>query len=277
MIDLKEYYARIPRERRNELAAGALTLLLCAVLAILVGCWQMSYSHSARQAWPAADSSELLFEGEYVMAGDIAEPEQTLEDPAEAGAVEEPAVEGLDRVDEGPAAEAPAAPIVSEKESPMKVTPKKPVEKPGPSKSENEAERAREKAREETQQKIAGQMKFGSNSSSGNSSGKSGSSDGNASAGSLSGAPGYSLTGRTLSHWEMPAKTAPNGSVKIRVVVNQQGKVIEASVASSSGAAASDQVRQACIAAAKKSQFSVSLDSPPRQSGTITYKFVSKK
>lgn len=276
MNTIRSYIENIPRERRNEMIAGLLTLLLCVVVALIVGHWTLSYSHSAQQTWPPADSSELLFEGEYVMAGDVPEPEVQTSDPAEAGAVEEPAVEGLDRVDEGEPAETPAPPVVSEKSSPMQVAKPKPVEKPGPTKAEIEAQKAREKAREETQQKIAGQMKFGSNSSSGKSAGKSGTTDGNASSGSLSGAPGYSLSGRSLAYWEMPAKTAPNGTVTVRVVVNQQGKVIEASVASSSGAAASDQVRQACVAAARKSQFSVSLDSPARQSGTITYKFVAK-
>lgn len=276
MNTIRSYIENIPRERRNEMIAGLLTLLLCVVVALIVGHWTLSYSHSAQQTWPPADSSELLFEGEYVMAGDVPEPEVQTSDPAEAGAVEEPAVEGLDRVDEGEPAETPAPPVVSEKSSPMQVAKPKPVEKTGPTKAEIEAQKAREKAREETQQKIAGQMKFGSNSSSGNSAGKSGTTDGSASSGSLSGAPGYNLSGRSLAYWEMPTKTAPNGTVKVRVVVNQQGKVIEASVASSSGAAASDQVRQACVAAARKSQFSVSLDSPARQSGTITYKFVAK-
>ncbi len=276
MNTLRSYFENVPRERRNELVAGLLTLLLCVVVALVVGHWTLSYSHSAQQTWPPADSPELLFEGEYVMTGDVTEPEVQTPEPAEAGAVEEPAVEGLDRVDEGDVAETPAPPVVSERPSPMQVAKPKPVEKPGPSKAEIEAQKAREKAREETQQKIAGQMKFGSNSSSGNSSGKSGTAAGSASSGSLSGAPGYTLSGRSLAYWEMPVKTAANGTVKVRVVVNQQGKVIEASVASSSGAAASDQVRQACVEAAKKSQFSVSLDSPARQSGVITYKFVAK-
>ena len=119
-------------------------------------------------------------------------------------------------------------------------------------------------------------MKFGSNSSAGTGKGKSGSPEGNSTTGALSGAPGYSLTGRSLEHWTLPVKTAPNGSVTVRVVVNQQGKVIEATVSRSVGAAANEAVRQACIAAAKRSQFSVKLDAAPRQSGTITYKFVSK-
>lgn len=263
-------------ERRIRFIAAAVTLLITIGLALLVALMKLTYLPGATQTWPPADSSELLFEGEYVMTGDVAVPDAEATAPAQESAVEEPATEGTDLTDQGEPAPAPAPPVTSERPSPMKVTPPKEEPKTGPSKAELEAQRAKEKARQETQQKIAGQMKFGSNSSTGKSQGKSGSPDGNATSGSLSGAPGYSLTGRTLAHWELPAKTAPNGTVTVRVVVNQQGQVIDASVARSSGAAANEGVRSACVAAARKSRFSVKLDAPARQSGTITYKFVSR-
>ncbi len=263
-------------ERRNELVAALITLLLTVAIAVLIFCLKLTYTPAAQQTWPPADSSELLFEGEYVMTGDIAQPDAEASEPAQEAAVEEPQTEGTDMRNEGEPAPAPTPLVSSERESPMKVTPPKEAPKTGPSKAEIEAKRAKEKAERETQQKIAGKMKFGSNSSSGKSQGKSGSPEGNSTSGALSGAPGYNLSGRTLEHWILPAKTAPNGTVTIRVIVNQQGKVIEATVSRSSGAAANETVRQACIAAARKSQFSVNLDAPARQSGTITYKFVTK-
>lgn len=266
-------------ECRARIVALIVTLLLCVAIGVMVVYTSLTYVPGATQQWPPADSSELLFEGEYVMTGDVTEPEVTAEEPAEAAAVEEPKVAGHDLTDEAEPAPKPAPTVVSERPSAMKVTPpeKKKEERTGPTKAEIEAKQAKEKAERETQQKIAGQMKFGSNTSSGKGSGKSGSADGNSAAGKLSGAPGHNLTGRTLAHWELPSKTAPSGSVSVRVVVNQQGQVIDASVASSSGAASSEAVRAACVAAAKRSKFSVKLDAPARQSGTITYKFVSQK
>lgn len=263
-------------ERRARLIAALLTLVVCVLVALVVIFYKLTYQPSAQQTWPPADSSELLFEGEYVMAGDIAQPDMAAETPAEAAEAEEPSSEGLDMTSEGEPAPAPTPPVTSERPSPMKVTPPVQPEKTGPSKAEIEAQKAKEKAEKETRDKIASQMKFGSSTSSGKSSGKSGSADGNSTTGSLSGAPGYSLAGRTLAHWELPAKTAPNGSVTVRVVVNQKGAVVEAGVASSSGAAATEAVRNACVAAAKRSRFSVYEDGPARQSGTITYKFVAK-
>lgn len=267
----------ISPEGRARVVAALVTLLLCVGVAVMVAYLKLSYIPSAQQQWPPADSSELLFEGEYVMTGDVAEPEIESNEPAEAAAVEEPATDGTDITDAGPEAPAPTPPVTSERTSPMKVKPPVKEEKAGPAKPQTDASTAKEKARQETRQKIAGQVKFGSNTSSDKGSGKSGAADGNAAAGALSGAPGYNLTGRTLAHWELPTRTAPDGTVTVRVVVNQQGQVIEASVSRSSGAAAANEaVRSACVAAARKSKFSVKLDAPARQSGTITYKFVSK-
>lgn len=270
------YISQLTPDNRNKLVAALTTLLLTIGLGLLIFYLKLYYIPASQQTWPPVDSSELLFEGEYVMTGDIAQPEAQAPEPAQQAAIEEPKIDGPDLTNEGEPAPAPTPVVTSERESPMKVPPQKQAEKTGPSKAEIEAQKAREKAERETQQKIAGQMKFGSNSSTGSGKGKSGSPEGNSTSGSLSGAPGYSLTGRTLEHWTLPVKTAPNGSVTVRVVVNQQGKVIEATVSRSSGAAANEAVRQACIAAARRSQFSVKLDASNRQSGTITYKFVSK-
>ena len=269
--------AQVDSQRRTQLIAALITLVIAALVVLTVAYMRLTYIPSSSvQTWPPVDSSEILFDGEYVMAGDVLEPEAEASEPAQEAAVEEPQSDGLDLTSQGEPQPAPTPPVSSERTSHMKVAPAKPEEKTGPSKAELEAQRAKEKAQQETQQKIAGQMKFGSNSSSGSGTGKTGSPDGNSTAGKVSGAPGYSLEGRTLAHWELPAKTAPNGTVSLRVVVNQQGKVIEATVKSSSGAAASEAVRSACIAAARKCQFSVKLDAPARQSGTLTYKFTTK-
>lgn len=263
-------------ERRAKAIAAVATLIVVAAIVFLVLWAKLTYIPGARQTWPPVDSSEILFEGEYVMAGDVEAPQETSNEPAQTAAVEEPTTDGPDLADVGEPSPVPPPVSASTQPSPMKVKPPKEDVKLGPSKAELEAEKAKARKAQETQQQIAGRMNFGSNTSSGKGSGKTGSPDGNSNIGAVSGAPGYKLDGRTLAHWVLPLKTAPNGSVTVRVVVNQQGKVVDASVASSSGAAANEAVRAACIVAAKKSSFSVKLDAPPRQSGTITYKFVSK-
>lgn len=263
-------------DRKAQLFAAVATLLIVAFLTVIVLMSKLSYVPGAKQTWPPVDSSEILFGGEYVMAGDVDTPSESADEPAQTAMVESPATDGPDLADAGEPSPIPPQHTTSTQPSPMKVTPVKEDVKPGPSKAEIEAEKAKARKEKETKEKIAGRMNFGSNSSAGSGSGKTGSSEGNATSGTVSGAPGYRLDGRTLAHWVLPAKTAPNGSVTVRVVVNQQGQVIDASVASSSGAAANEAVRSACVAAAKKSAFSVKLDAPARQSGTITYKFVSK-
>ncbi|MCM1347882.1 MAG: TonB family protein [Firmicutes bacterium] len=274
-MNVSRYIESLSPQQRARIVAGAVTLVLCVAIGLFVGYMHLTYIPAGQQTWPPADSSELLLADEYVVAGDVELPEQTGDEPSAEADVAEPTTEGHDMQNEGAQAQTPAPPIVSERTSPMKVPAPKPAEeKTGPTKAEIEAQKAREKAESETRQQIAGKVKFGSNNSTG--SGKSGATDGNSATGSLSGAPGYSLSGRTLAHWELPARTAPNGVVTVRVVVNQQGQVVEASVSGSSGAAATESVRSACVAAARKSKFSVKLDAPSRQSGTITYKFVAK-
>lgn len=263
-------------QRNDQIKAAVITFIAVVIIGLIIAFTKLVYIPGAAQVWPPVDSSEILFEGEYVMAGDVETPQSQNSEPAQMESVEEPVTDGPDLTDAGDPSPVPPPVTTSTQPSPMKVNQPKEEEKTGPTKAEIEAEKAKAKQAQETQQKIAGRMNFGSNTSSGNGTGKQGSPNGNSNVGAVSGAPGYSLEGRTLAHWVLPAKTAPNGSVTVRVVVNQQGKVIDASVASSSGAAANEAIRSACVAAAKKSSFSVKLDAPPRQSGTISYKFVSK-
>lgn len=267
---------RLTAEQRTHLIAALITLLVAILIGVGIFVAKLTYIPGAQQTWPPVDSSEILFEGEYVMTGDVETPEMSTPEPAQTAQTEEPVTDGPDLKDQGEPAPVPPQVTTSTRPSPMKVNPPKEEPKKGPSKAEQEAAEAKARQARETQQKIAGQMKFGSNTSAGSGQGKSGSPDGNSNVGKVSGQPGYSLDGRTLANWVMPARTAPNGTVTVRVVVNQQGKVIDASVKSSSGAAASEVVRSACVTAAKKSSFSVKLDAPARQTGTITYKFVTR-
>lgn len=261
--------------RNSRIAAAAATLIFHIIIVVVLASLYLRYSpaEEAMRTWPPVDSSEVLFGGEYVMVGD--KPELAASEaesaPAEADApAPEPQVEALENT--GTPAPTPAPMVTSERPSPAKVEKKASAEPTGPSKAEREAaERA--KREQEARQAIAEKVKFGKAGAGAKGSGKAGQPDGNADFGAAHGSPGFNLKGRTLASWDTPPR-APLGTVTIRVTVNRQGAVTDASYASGTGAAAaSSSTRQHCIRAAKASKFSVDTDAPAAQTGTITYRF----
>lgn len=254
--------------------AAAVTLMVVAVAIVVILCLKLRYNPLEERRWPPEDTSELLFEGEYVMAGDVAVPEQS-----EPSRIPEqkmaPAQEAQDIANGGEQAPEPAPLVASERNSPMKVAPKPKPEKTGPSKEELER-REQEKREREMAREINNRMKFGTTSASDagkGTAGKSGSPNGNAASGALSGTPGTSLSGRTLESWQKPSSTA-SGIVKVRVKVDASGRVVDVAYSGGSGAAAaSAAIRKSCVAAARNSRFSVAQDGGQMQSGTITYRF----
>ncbi|MCM1517360.1 MAG: hypothetical protein NC117_01790 [Pseudoflavonifractor sp.] len=257
-------------DNKNRITAITGTVLFHAAILVALITAYMRYESVDERQWPPVDSADILFAGEYVMLGDV--PAQTATEAEEASAeqsADEAASDSHDITDEGNAGD--PAPIVSSTvESAAKVKEKPQPEKAGPSKEEL-ARREREKQRQEEAKRINERVKFGG---SGKSTGKSGSPDGNASTGTLSGAPGHNLKGRTVAHWGRPSSTLA-GVVRIRVSVNKQGKVVgtPAYVGGSGPAAANMTVRQRCIQASRESQFSVALDGPATQTGVITWRF----
>ena len=225
--------------------------------------------------WPPRDSSEILFGGEYVMLGDMIQPEveSSQEQPAPSNEEVE-TVEADDLSNAGPQAQ-PSKVVTSTQESSMKVEPK-PETPPGPTKEELEAA---EKARieKEKQEQIKNQMSnaFANNSKNtdANGKGKAGQSDGNSETGATSGAPGANVAGRTLAHWEKPSSTK-SGSIEVTVSVNPEGKVVSAKIKGGTGAAYADATtRTRCVDASMKCKFSVAKDETKVQTGTITWNF----
>ncbi len=261
--------------RKSRMTGLVATILFHIVIVAILASLYLRYSpaEDAERTWPPVDSSEVLFGGEYVMVGDRPELAESNSEsaPAEADApAPEPQVEALDN--SGTPSPTPAPIVTTERPSAAKVEKKTTREQTGPSKAEREAaERA--KREEETRQAIADKVKFGQAGAGAAGSGKAGQTDGNANFGAAQGSPGYNLKGRTLASWDTPPRS-PLGTVTIRVTVNRQGAVTEASYASGTGAAAaSASTRQHCINAAKASKFSVDTDAPAAQTGTITYRF----
>lgn len=258
---------------RDRIIAAVVTVVIAVAVFVLLITAALHYSPTEERVWPPVDSAELLFEGEYVKLGDVAKPVAQQAPARERSNTAEQSPETHDRTDAGPAGEEPTPPISSEQESPMKVEPKSKPANPGPSKEEL-ARREEEKRRKEEAGRISKRVSFGASKSSGKTGeGTPGSPNGNADHGALSGAPGTSLSGRTLESWSKPSGRA-TGKIVISVRVNRQGKVVGASYRSGSGAVASlTAARQSCVQAALNSRFSVSLDAPAEQTGTIAYNF----
>ncbi|MDE6766114.1 MAG: hypothetical protein K2J52_07375 [Duncaniella sp.] len=261
--------------RKSRIAGAVVTLLFHLLVAVVLATIYLRYSpaEEADRTWPPVDSSEVLFGGEYVMVGDKPELAASKSEsaPAEADApVPEPQVEALENT--GTPSPTPAPIVTSEQPSPAKVEKKTAQEPTGPSQAEREAaERARRQ--EEARQAIAEKVQFGKSGAGSKGEGKAGSPNGNADFGAAHGSPGFNLKGRTLASWDTPPR-APLGTVTIRVTVNRQGIVTDASYASGTGAAAaSASTRNHCIRAARASRFSVDTDAPAAQTGTITYRF----
>ncbi len=85
----------------------------------------------------------------------------------------------------------------------------------------------------------------------------------------------YTLEGRTDRFIHIPVyKCQRGGKVVIDIVVNQEGEVINASVASSS----TDEICiiETALQSASVSLFNIDLNADPRQRGKISYEFVSQ-
>lgn len=262
--------------RRQHIIAVAVTLLFhIGVIALLMVLYlRYNPAEEAKRDWPPVDSAEVLFGGEYVMVGDSPELAENTDAAAPSAPDQAPAPQPLAEAlqNSGTPAPTPAPVVTSERQSPAKVQQTKPEEPTGPTKAELEAaERARRE--QEAREAIASRVKFGQTGNSGAAKGTAGSPDGNSTSGTASGTPGFNLNGRTLASWHTPPG-APLGTITIAVTVDRQGRVTSASYHSGTGAAAaSTKARSQCISAAKASRFSVDLNAPASQKGTITYHF----
>lgn len=265
------------KDRLIAILGTAMTLALLLIWIVLSE-FRVNLSDIEERTWPPVDSSEIVFGGEFVKLGDLPVPVEKHDAkslPQESA--EEPAYDGTDLVDAGAKAETAPAPVASERQSPMKVEKKPEVpEKKGPTKEElAEQERIRRQKEQEAKSKqISSGIKNSFKNNNKSATGISGSTNGNSDNGVLAGTPGFSLKGRTPESWGATRSTLA-GSITIRVTVNRQGHVIGTPtyVGGSGPAAASAQVRASCIQAARSSRFSVDLDAPAEQVGTITWTF----
>lgn len=257
-------------QNQAKLIAAIVTFLLMIGVILLLFWLVLRYDGERPVKWPPEDTSELLLDGEYVKYGDISQPVNESE-PAPT-AENSNAQEGEDLTDSGEPAEETPTLVSSNQESPMKETKKPEPVKTGPTAAEI-AEQERIKKEQEAAKKINNRVKFGSSNNTSTSTGSSGSPNGNSSTGALSGTPGHNLKGRSLESWVKPSGTV-TGTIVIAITVNRQGQVVKANYSAGSGPiAASPEARKSCVQAALQSKFSVDLDAPASQTGTITYNF----
>lgn len=249
------------------------TIVFHVLILVISLCFFIEHSPQQQPEWPPCDSSEILFGGEYVMLGDIAQPLAKANEKPAPSKNELDSREANDLNDSGSKGESSQV-TSSTKESTMKVVENTP-QKQGPTQEELEAqERARiqEETKQQIQNQIKNQFANKNNGQKPSDGGNAGQQDGNSETGVISGAPGVS-SGLTLSNWVKTTSTK-SGSVVIAVTVNPQGKVTKATFQSGTGAAGADtQIRSRCEQASLKCSFSVKKGETKDQRGTITWRF----
>lgn len=232
--------------RRHRAIAAAATLLFHALLiaALVAGVLRYSSKHDQPE-WPPADSSEILFGGEFVMVGDQGAAE------AEAAAETADVSDVTDVTDVA----APSGDIKIPKALKVPKDPK--AEKA-------EAEKA-EKA--EKAEAIKDRVSFGKGK------GKAGQPDGNSADGAVSGIAASGLGNRKAVSLPSPEK-GPMGKIVVKITVDRNGNVTSAAYLSGVAPAnASASARRSCVEAARRSRFSADPDAPASQTGTITYTY----
>jgi len=259
----------ISPDRRNRLIAIIATVMFHIIVLVLMLCMYLRYTGNEPRKWPPQDTSEILYGGELIIEGNEQEQAESNNTPAPSSSPQQAQQQADDIVNQGEAGQ--VAPLVtSAQESSAKVKDKPQPEKTGPTKEEL-AEQERIKREQEAAQRIRNQVKFGNT---GSGSGKAGSPEGNSAVGATGGTPGHTLAGRTLESFGRP-KSQYTGTVRIRVCVNRDGYVVGTPTydGGDGPASANSAVRQSCIAAARQSRFSVSLNAQAEQVGVITWRF----
>jgi len=267
-------------KRKNESLALLLTLLLSGVTVLILVNTFLHYEPMATNTDLKQDS--IMFGGEYVMLGDTPDPidgeELSSEASVDQDQAEQPDVEGDDIKDNGAPTKQPTQMVTDVKESPMKVKEKvkeDPAKKSGPAVDKKTPEQ-KEQVKQATNSATNSRVKNAFGNAGSNGTGKQGSPDGNSGQGPTLGKPGLGgLAGYTLESW---AKPNPNsrwsGTVQVRVRVNTRGKVVEAHAVGGTGEAYThSEIRRACEEAAKKSAFSVPVNTTTEGVGTVTYKW----
>lgn len=253
------------RDKRNELTAAILTALLSALTIAVLLLVNITYNGSGQtsnRTWPPVDSAELLFGGEYVLAGNLDVVGNDEPTPIEEVEMEASALPSQVEVDNPTPTPEPLA--VQQQPSPAKASPTVASE----AKTAKE-DKETEQERNQTRRDIASRTnKFG-----GSGTGRQGNPDGNSDRGVLTGSPGASLGNRTyLGGGECSSRVT--GKITVSIQVNREGKVTSATIIGGTPPASSNAAQRATVLKkAHQARFSPSQDAPVSQKGTLTYIF----
>ena len=217
------------------------------IAALVAGVMRYSSEHDQPE-WPPADSSEILFGGEFVMVGDQGASEaEAAAETETAEAVEEPAND---------------IKVLKVPKAPKDLKVPKDLKDPKAEKAEAEKAEKAEKA-----EAIKDRVSFGKGK------GKAGQPDGNSADGAVSGIAASGLGNRKAVSLPSPAK-GPMGKIVVKITVDRNGNVTSAAYLSGIAPAnASASARRSCVEAARRSRFSADPDAPASQTGTITYTY----
>ncbi len=87
----------------------------------------------------------------------------------------------------------------------------------------------------------------------------------------------WTLEGRKASHLPIPAyRCYGAGEVCVAIVVDQQGKVVNAKVNEAASSSADECLRNFAVRAARMSRFDRNMSAPVRQAGEIVYAFIAQ-
>lgn len=226
------------------------------------------YLTAPNEAEPPLDTakSEITFGGEFVKLGDLPIPDtddgeggpQTSDDQTQA--------EGSDDADEGESGEGEA--LVTDEEESEATAPKR---HNGPSEAEKKEQERIRKEKERQERERSNINNRTSNAFNRNNGGRSGSTNGNSSAGSLQGQAGHDL-GANYKLEGPRTSCKKSGTIKIRVVVRQDGTIKSASYFDGSGEAAADRsIRRQFESYTKTLRFKVTGNAPAEKTGVITW------
>lgn len=241
--------------RRHRAIAAAATLLFHALLiaALVAGVLRYSSEHDQPE-WPPADSSEILFGGEFVMVGD------------QGAAEAEAAAETADVSDVSDVSDVTDVTDVAAPSGDIKV-PKAPKDLKVPKDLKDPKAEAEKAEKAEKAEAIKDRVSFGKGK------GKAGQPDGNSADGAVSGIAASGLGNRKAVSLPSPEK-GPMGKIVVKITVDRNGNVTSAAYLSGVAPAnASASARRSCVEAARRSRFSADPDAPASQTGTITYTY----
>lgn len=260
-------------QKKYRLISLAATLLIAGgTVAFTILC-RLGFSVAAGREWPPADTSGVLMADEYVEVEPIAplSPKSSTGGD-EDGSMAQPPPDAQDFTNSGPASEEIPPVVTSKQPSPVKATERYPEKPTGPTEEELAAQAAA-KRQAEAAAEARNRMKFGTGGS-GRSTGIGPEGEGSGmSKGRTRGSGRGSLGGRKVTV-AGNVDCQQGGTVTVSIVVDPEGRILEARAVSAKSTIKEASVLRACERDALQSRAEKApAGVTENQSGTIVYRF----